>query len=321
MTINGYSQPGSSANTLATGNNAVILIRVNGASAGADADGFTFTPTTNNSSIQGLTISGFDGAGGRLQSTAVAVNGCAITGNNDGVFVDGCINNTIGAESIAFQTSSPDERNVISGNRAAGVRIAPRAGVGGTQNLVANSYIGTDAAGTARVGNGDGIVVDGSENRIGARNSNVHLNNNAVLIVAGNRGDGVVLRGHSNIVRRTFIGVGGDGTTPLGNRGDGVQIGASGAPANNNVIGNNADTALVRPTEGTNLIAFNGTTAANHGINVVAGTGNTLATNQVFSNTGLGIELVGVNNNDNLDPDSGPDNGQNILSNVSTAAT
>src|SRR5206468_11054651 len=57
VTIDGYTQPGAAANTSATGNNAVLRIELNGASAGPGANGFTITAGT--STVKGLVINRF----------------------------------------------------------------------------------------------------------------------------------------------------------------------------------------------------------------------------------------------------------------------
>src|SRR5262245_19434965 len=58
VTIDGYSQPGASMNTLTTGDNAVLLIELNGVSAGSGAAGLTIV-AGNDSKVQGLVINRF----------------------------------------------------------------------------------------------------------------------------------------------------------------------------------------------------------------------------------------------------------------------
>src|SRR5207244_312835 len=55
--IDGYSQPGASANTLAVGDNAVILIQLTGLNAGNSTSGLVIT--AGNSTVQGLDIGNF----------------------------------------------------------------------------------------------------------------------------------------------------------------------------------------------------------------------------------------------------------------------
>src|SRR5713101_1319967 len=54
--INGYTQGVATANTLANGDNAVILIELNGTSAGTGVDGLTLGAGSNVSTIKGLAI-------------------------------------------------------------------------------------------------------------------------------------------------------------------------------------------------------------------------------------------------------------------------
>src|SRR5437588_7769136 len=68
LTINGYSQAGASVNTLANADNAVILIQVDGTSAGAGADGLTLGAGSGGSTIKGLDITNFQGNGIVVQS-------------------------------------------------------------------------------------------------------------------------------------------------------------------------------------------------------------------------------------------------------------
>src|SRR5205807_598065 len=75
--------------------------------------------------------------------------------SNDGIFVNGSNHNTIGG-------TQAGAGNLVSGNRNGGIRVD------GTYNTVEGNLIGTDASGTAAVGNGgDGITVNAANNTIG----------------------------------------------------------------------------------------------------------------------------------------------------------
>jgi hypothetical protein len=61
VTIDGYSQPGSSMNTLPGGSDAVLLIELDGSSAGGGAEGLRIAASS--CVVQGLVINRFDGHG------------------------------------------------------------------------------------------------------------------------------------------------------------------------------------------------------------------------------------------------------------------
>lgn len=92
VTINGYSPPGSTPNTLATGNNAALKIELSGANAGAPAPGIRITGGSN-SVVKGLIINrwGSDGfnvgaSGNRIEGNYIGTAAAArniISGNNE----------------------------------------------------------------------------------------------------------------------------------------------------------------------------------------------------------------------------------------------
>jgi hypothetical protein len=104
-----------------------------------------------------------------------------------------------------------------------------------------------------------------------------------------------------NRVQGNLIGADASGTQPLANLLGGVVI-ANGAA--DNWIGG------TEPGAG-NSVAFNGNTGI--ALFSLAGSGNALLSNSVYSNDGLGIDLGddGVTLNDALDQDSGPNDLQN----------
>ena len=206
-------------------------------------------------------------------------------------------NTTIGATTAAA-------RNVISGNLI-GISIS---GAAATGNAVLNNYIGTNAVGTGDLGNSaDGINISNAPgNCIGGTLvivATVCTTGTASRnVISGNGGPGVTVFGAtatSNDIFGNDIGLQVDRSTPLGNGNNGIAIsgGASGTR-----IG------YINTGEG-NRIAHN----VGDGIFVESGTGTQILSNEIFNNSGLGIDLGpnGVTPNDLDDPDGGANNLQN----------
>ena len=172
-----------------------------------------------------------------------------------GIWIHRSANNTIGG-------TAPGERNVISGNEFAGVRIEYPESRG---NIVIGNYIGTDATGTIAVGgnNHGGVTVDwgGSENRIGG---SAEGEGN---IISGNTSDGVHIRGEGtdhNLVLGNFIGTDATGTAAISNAAMGVAI-VEGAqhnlvggttPGERNLISGNWDGVNISGSGTTNNIVI-----------------------------------------------------------------
>src|SRR5262249_45308006 len=151
-----YSQPGSSKNTLAHGDNAKLTIELRGPLSSFSG----LTIAQQGSRIFGLDIQRFqDGveitAGGNVQ-----VAGCFIgtdpTGesyatNGNGVVIENSYN-LIGGPNVA-------DRNVISGNTGgSGIYVEDQKynvlGIEPTGNVIENNFIGLDATGTKVVASG-----------------------------------------------------------------------------------------------------------------------------------------------------------------------
>ncbi|MCB9775988.1 MAG: DUF4347 domain-containing protein [Nitrospiraceae bacterium] len=296
VTIDGYTQTGSSVNTLSTGNDAVLQIELSGISAGS-ANGLNVGAGSAGSTIKGLIINQFSLSGIQLSSTGNVVVGNWIGLNNTGTAdqgntVDGI---TISANNNIIGTSAVADRNVISGNDDEGVDVDP--GISGA--VIQNNYIGTDISGTAAIGNGQvgagtwgGVLIDGDNNTIGG--SNAGEGN----LISGNQHWGMLLYGTGNTMLGNQIGTNAGGTAAVGNVGEGILIGSGSHKIGGTTAG-----------EG-NLIAYN----TSKGVSVTGGTNNSILGNRIHSNTGLGIDLgtSGVTANDAGDGDSGANNLQNF---------
>lgn len=150
VVIDGYTQPGSNANTLAVGNDAVLRIQLDGAGAGS-ADGLTLGDGSAGSTIKGLIVSNFrsDGASGlRLTSgdhtiqgnwIGLGTSGTTAAGNFTGISLSS--GNLVGTNGDGVDDFA--ERNVISGNTNVGILAT------GGNNTIAGNYVGVNADGTA----------------------------------------------------------------------------------------------------------------------------------------------------------------------------
>jgi CSLREA domain-containing protein len=237
VVIDGYTQPGASANTLAVGDNAVLLVELNGAGLGVGLN-----ITAGGSTVRGLVINRFNneavslsgGGGNFINGNFLGANtaGASALGNAFGVLiVAGSNGNTIGG-------ASPAARNLISGNTLSGVLL------GANGNVVEGNLIGTNAAGNASLGNAqDGVRVNGGGgNIIGGTASG------AGNVVSGNSGSGVRLTNNTanNLVAGNLIGVNAAGAAAIANGDSGVfltqatgnTIGGATPAARNTISGN-----------------------------------------------------------------------------------
>jgi len=297
VTIDGFTQAGSSANTLTNGNNAVILIRLDGTSL---AFGHGLDLTNGNNVVRGLEILRFSGNGIDLNAGGSnLVSGCMIWSNfTGGIFASGGPGNRIGGLTTGA-------RNVISANVSYGVQLQAN-----TNSAIQGNFIGTDFAGTAALGNGIGVFVNGGlSNLIGASGGGSFFFGNPTVIrnvISGNDSAGIAFGNTAgtplgNRIFGNLIGTDVTGTFGVSNEFNGITLGG----ATGTVIGGANENEP-------NLIAFNsgsGVQIANSGA-----TNNSIRMNTIFDNTGLGIDLglIGVAANDSGDADSGPNHLQNF---------
>src|SRR5207302_5291109 len=237
-----------------------------------------------------------------------------------------------------------------------GVALLSGSSSDGYWSVVSGNFIGTDVSGTLAAPNGlAGLFITNSTGQqVGCT---VAEERN---IISGNTGEGVeILTSGGNFVQGNFIGVAANGTSLLGNGGHGIEVYASGS---NNTIGvaptptptpggairpeggsgsgcrrsntfsqsfnqnlNPTAAVGVAPTQelsGANIIA--GNTGDGVKISSAGDINNLISQNSVYSNGGLGINLVNptptptpeppstVTANDPGDADEGPNHLQNF---------
>jgi len=308
--IDGYTQPGATANTLTLGSNAILQVRYDGAAG--SGNGLYFTAGSNNSTLRGLVLTRHTGAA-LVIDQAISIG---ITGNFIGTDAAGTdLHNGTGvfaldnADNIGIGGPLPADRNVISHNLSDGVVIGNSPS---QYNLVRNNYIGTAPDGVSPRRNGRyGIWINGAFHT-GIRD-NVISPSTAAILISNGGADQTTVTGN-------LIGVGADGVTSIGGgaTGDGVVInsGNSGAP-NSVTIGG------INPGEGNIIATLGGTAVRVDRINPahVAPSNVSIRGNRIYGNTGMGIDLadsatgidVGtVNANDPMDVDNGVNAFQNF---------
>ena len=101
----------------------------------------------------------------------------------------------------------------------------------GADNVVAGNFIGTDITGNRALGNGGGIGIEQGvlRTRIGTNADGVsdELERNVVSGQGGIPGTGSVgigIGGIDTVVAGNYVGIGSNGTTPLGNANYGVWV-------------------------------------------------------------------------------------------------
>ena len=76
VVIDGETQPGASANTLANGDNAVLLIEISGAIVTNNGNAFVLVAGASGSTIRGLVIDNGWSTAVLVQTDTIAVEGC-----------------------------------------------------------------------------------------------------------------------------------------------------------------------------------------------------------------------------------------------------
>ncbi|MGB0386672.1 MAG: C13 family peptidase [Ardenticatenaceae bacterium] len=248
---------------------------------GNGAQGVAFYEGTQNNRVGGTTsaerniisANKYNGvaisSSGTMSNTVIGnyigtdVTGQVALGNESGVVFDA------GAQYNRIGGSTPAERNVISANDDAGLKIAGFHTIG---NMIMGNYIGTNANSTAPLGNGRGVLCwgDAQENVIEGN------------VIGDSDQQGILIDNcDQTTIASNYIGTDTSGTLDLGNRFSGMGFYNE---ATQNVIGQN------------NVIAYN----EQDGV-TVWGSGalyNTITQNSIYSNGNKGILNVNGGNAD-----------------------
>ncbi len=231
--INGYTQGNAHQNTLQYGDDAVILVVIDG----ARHDGIAIRPADDGTSggagstIWGLAIVNMGHAAIVLATDDNSIQGNFL-GTSDGITRAGNLDGIDIFDSSRNEIGGVDksDRNIISGNRADGVLIN---GPDSTSNRVLGNYIGTEVDGVHALANGDddadpnsegnGVKIEdgATSNSIGA------LTLGSGNVISGNKVDGILIDGSftdANRVAGNFIGLDKSGQIIVANGGYGIEI-------------------------------------------------------------------------------------------------
>ena len=291
--IDGFTQPGSLANTSASAQNAVMRIQINGTLAGSNTHGFTIEAM--HTTIRGLVINGFSKDGIHIATrtfdfeqpdnsgTATIVGNfigtnatgtVAVPNGGNGVTIEDFVNNP-GASGHTIGRPALADRNLISGNAGDGINIAFNSG----SNNIENNLIGTNAAGSAAIGNGLSGIVTNTKTTI-VKN-----------VISGNVGGGIVLGEQGNsLVTGNFVGLNAGGTFAVPNGGIGIYV--SGLSDQLTIGGTTASLRNLISGNGNSGIFIDGSISGGSRTKVV---GNFIGVNRSGSsavpNGGYGIEM------------------------------
>jgi parallel beta-helix repeat protein len=270
VTIEGYTQPGSSRNTAVLGWNANLCIVLNGNNQITGAYGFnvnTGASADATVSIEGIAFSGHSFAaaqfvagrdhrfvGNQIGGTV----GSALLASGTGVRIGGSV------EGVRVGGPNPEDRNVIADALGIGVNISGSGSNQPTLAVVENNYIGTQTGGDNR-GNERGVFIAGPDHLI--RNNVISNQVSHGVELAGSLATGNRITGNRIGVPATCFGT----CANRGNGGHGVFLRNG---ANQNRIESNQ-------------IAYNDL----DGITVTGARQNALLRNTSYDNEGIGIDL------------------------------
>jgi SdrD B-like domain/CARDB len=243
VTIDGFSQAGATANTLAApgGLDAHPLIIVSGEGGGAAR---AMDLLGGNAVVRGLVFQAFDAASSLwIRSGGNRIEGCFF-----GVEADGsaAISGTAASNTAGIELSDAMPGQTLAGNEIGGILPAQRNLLSGLFNaislseasstLIRGNLIGTDLTGASPIRNRwDGILVSGFSG--GASNVIGGASPAAANVISGNDQSGVVVTvGSGTRVEGNRIGTSASGLLPIGNTVDGVDAWVP-AVIGSNIIG------------------------------------------------------------------------------------
>lgn len=244
VTIDGYTQPGASPNTLAVdqGDDAVLLIELVSINLPYQGNDCGLVVQADGCTVRGLVVNRWP----QCAIQAIGADDLVVEGNFLGVDPTGEIGYRMGvsttgvavygspggppANNVRIGGTSPQARNVIGGfGKGWGFGVVFS---GVSSSRIEGNYIGTNRGGTTQLGHGQGIMLNTTSDVTvggivsGARN----------LLVDSDMGINLVDPNPGVAVQGNFIGTDRTGSSPLSNT-RGVNVNSAGALIGGGVAG------------------------------------------------------------------------------------
>ncbi|WP_148596529.1 Ig-like domain-containing protein [Aquisphaera giovannonii] len=256
--IDGYTQSGSRANGLATGEDAAIFVQLDGSRLSPGSSGLVIS--AGGSTVTGLSITAFatpidvhGGGANVIQGNFLGLSPAgSLTPNAGPMVVAGAGNNLIGGSKAA-------QRNVIAGSGSYEVTI------GGPNNIFQGNYVGTNLSGTARLTAGGGVLVSSASN----------------TVIGG------LKPASGNVLTGLTIGTSATSPTTTGTRVQGNSIGADAAGVN----GFGGTTSLIVAAGAGTVIGGTRDTAGNVIRDMVIGAGGS---GTLIQGNAIGVDASGL---------------------------
>ena len=261
VTIDGYTQPGSSVNTLAVGDDAKLMIEVSGVNLCCGAS--MFYVAASGSRLRGLLMDHTPSSGILVQAISGTVSNVVVDGNFIGVDANGM--------TVVATTNQAPVKIIGSANRLGGTAPAERNVIGGGGNTI----VLVNGSGNIIQGNYIGVSADGAQglqqNLDGFATEAIDLSfTNGTLLGGSAPGAGNVLFGtrasvhigqvaQNAVIKGNYIGTDATGTVGFGalygiytdNSPTGAIIGGAGATEGNLISGNSIGILLTDGASGT----------------------------------------------------------------------
>lgn len=243
LTIDGYTQPGSAANSAASGNSTAVLdLRLDGTGLAQPGNGLILGVGSSGSTVRGLIITNFANTGITIEASSnnlisgnfIGTTGLAVAGNGFTAFTPGILVEATAAAAVASNNTiggtTPQARNIIAGNLG-GIKVQAYNGGVANGTIIQGNFIGTNKNGTAVLvpssGNAAGIYIQGvNSTQIGGTTGTTPGGacTGACNLISGNYG-GITILGdgitngttQNTVIQGNFIGTNAAGTTGFGN--------------------------------------------------------------------------------------------------------